>query len=252
MLEESYVWILEVSEIRDTILYHDETIESESKGKSRVYARIQSSLAYHMRVYESCTHELYPARSFTYLTSCSIAKWTREIHLHTWLYEWEIPRSHAYLDIFLEEVSEHRRDSEFEVSYIDILIYHDTLYLVKCIIMCRIDIFISKYASRDDSSYRSLGRAEDEILHARCLCREHVRFSLEPKCILHITCGMIFRDIYSIEVQIFGRHLHRLIYIESHTSECILDFLADSRNRVDTTVFIFIGDSRIFPFFGQF
>ena len=136
------------------------------------------------------------------------------------------------------------------MTHTDTRIYDDSLYLIECIIMRRIDVFISKYASRDDSSDRRSIVSHDEILHARCLGREDIACSFEPEGILHIASGVIFRDIHRIEVQILGRDFHRLVHIESHTTESIFDLLTDYRDRVEASLLTGEWESRIFPLSG--
>ena len=136
------------------------------------------------------------------------------------------------------------------MTHTDTRIYYNSLYLVECIIMRRIDVFISKYASRDDSSDGRGIISHDEILHARCLGREDIACSFEPEGILHIASGVIFRDIHRIEVQILSRDFHRLIHIESHTTKSIFDFLTDYRDRVETSLLTGEWESRIFPLSG--
>ena len=115
-------------------------------------------------------------------------------------------------------------------------IHYNTLNLIERIVMSRIDIFIAKNSSRDDGSDRCRLVPHDQILHTRCLSGENIARSLEPECILHISCWMRLRDIDGIEVEILSRHLHRVIDIESHPYKCILHLSLYERDRMETTM----------------
>jgi hypothetical protein len=87
--------MLEVSNVIYRIFNHHEPIKPESECKSRVYFWIDSSFYKNRRMYESSSHEFYPAASFadSAFFSITIAKRTREIYLNSWLYKWKITRS---------------------------------------------------------------------------------------------------------------------------------------------------------------
>ena len=247
--QETNIWILKISQIRNPVLYHDKSIEPKSKCKTTIDLRIKSSFAYHIWMYESCAHELNPTRSLTNLAPDSITKWTRKIYFYSWFYEGEISRSHTYPHFLIKYIWEHRGYGELQMSDADIFIYHNTFYLIESIVMRGIDIFIAKYSSWDDSTDRNLLWSEDEILHARCLSCEDMRFSFKPEGILHITSRMILRDIDSIEIQVLCRHLHRFIYIESHTPECVFYCSSYSSDWMKRSLILRKRKSRIFPFF---
>ena len=116
------------------------------------------------------------------------------------------------------------------------LVYNNSLYLIECIIMSSVDILIAKHSSRDDGSDWSRLVSHDQILHTGRLSGEDIARSLEPECILHIACWMRLRDIDRIEVEILSRHLHRVIYIESHPHKCILHFSLYERDRMETSL----------------
>ncbi len=252
LFQKSHIWIHKVSEIRNSVFYHYETIESKAKSKTWVYFGVKSSFSNHSRMYESSTHKFYPSCFFAYFTPMSITKRTREIDLYTWFYEWKVSGSHTNRHLLSKYIRKHRCNREFEVSHTDSCIDDDSLYLIKCVIVCCIHIFISKYSSRNDGSDRSTFISHDEILHAWCLRCENLTFSFEPECILHISCWMIFCDIYCIEVEIFGGDFHWFIDIETHSSKCIFDFLTDTSNRVDTSFFESKWYCDIFFFFFEF
>lgn len=237
LLQKSHIWTHEVSHIRNPISDHHEAIESKSKGKSRIYLWVESSLSYDIGVYQSRSHEFYPTRTFAYLASDSLTEWTREVHLDSWFDKRKIPRSHSYCHFFSEYIREHSSNREFEMTDTDSLVYDDSLYLIECIVMCRIDIFIAEHSSRDNCPNWSIFISHDEILHAWRLSCEHIASSLEPECILHISCWMCFRDIHCIEVEILCRHLHRVVYIEPHPYKCILHFSLYERDRMEASFF---------------
>ena len=232
LFQKSHIRIHEISEIRNSVFDHHKAIESKSKCKSRIHIWIESSLSENCRMYETCTHEFDPTRSFTYFASYSITEWTREIHFDSRLDEREIARAHADLHFFFEYIREHCLDREFQVSHTDSLIYDNSFYLVECIVMCRIDILISKYAPRNDRSDRWSIVSHDEILHARCLSCEDISCSFEPECILHISSRMGFWDIDCIKIEILCRNFHGLINIKSHTTKCVFDILTYKSDRM--------------------
>ena len=186
---------------------------------------------------ESCSHEFDPTRVFAYLASDSITKWTREVYLDSWLHKREVSRSHTDLHLFAEYIREHRSYREFQMTDTDSLVYDNSLYLIECVIMGSVNIFIAEYSSRDDGSDRCRFVSHDEILHTRCLSCEDIARSLEPECILHIACWMRLWDIDCVEVEILSSHLHRVIDIESHPYECILHFSLYECDRVETSFF---------------
>ena len=104
LLQESYIRIHKVTKIRYGIADHDETIESESEGKSTIYLWIESSFTDDIGVDESCTHEFYPARSFAYFAPLSITERTREVYLDSWFHEREVSRTHTDSHFFPEYV----------------------------------------------------------------------------------------------------------------------------------------------------
>jgi hypothetical protein len=114
---------------------------------------------------ESSPHEFDPARTLTDLASDSITKWTRKIYLDSWLHKREISRSHTDIYLFAKNIREHRLDRELEVRYADSSVYYNSFYLIKCVIMSSIDIFVSEYSSRDDGSDRCIFISHDQILH---------------------------------------------------------------------------------------
>ena len=236
LFQESHVRTHKISHIRYTISDHHETIESESECKTTIYLRIESSLTYDIGMDESCSHEFDPTRPFTDLASDSITKRTREIDLHSWFNKREVPRTHTDRHLFSEYIWEHGGDSEFQMTDTDSLVYDDPLYLIERIIMSSIDIFIAKYSSRDDSSDRCRLVPHYQILHTGRLSCEHITWSLQPECILHISCWMRLRDIHCIEVEILRRHLHRVIDIESHAYKCILHLPPDECDWMETSL----------------
>ena len=119
----------------------------------------------------------------------------------------------------------------------DIFIDDDALNLIEGIFVCCIDILIAKNPSRNDGANGEVFFSENEILHTRCLCSKDIPVSFEPKCILHISCRVIFWDIHGIEIEIFGCHLHCRRDIESHSNKCILYILSDLRNGVNASFF---------------
>ena len=126
---------------------------------------------------ESCSHEFDPTRVFAYLASDSITEWTREVYLDSWLNKREVSRSHTDLHLFAEDIREHRRDREFQMTDTDSLIYDNSLYLIECIIMGSIDILIAEHSPRDDCPDRCRLVSHDEILHTRCLSGENISLS---------------------------------------------------------------------------
>ena len=119
----------------------------------------------------------------------------------------------------------------------DSLIHDNSLYLIECVIMCCIDIFIAEHSPRDDGSDWCRFISHDQILHTRRLCREDIARSLQPERILHISCWMGLRYIDRIEVEILRRHLHRVIDVESHPYKCILDLALYERDRMESAMF---------------
>lgn len=237
LFQKSHIRTHKIPHIRDTISDHHETIESKSKCKTTIYLRVESSLAYHTRMYQACSHEFYPARSLAYLASYSITERTREIYLDSWLDKREVSRPHAYRDLFPEYIWEHRLDRELEMTDPDSLVYDNSLYLIECIVMSSIDILIAEYSTRDDCSDWCIFISHYEILHTRRLCCENISFAFEPKCILHISCWVCFWYVNSIEVEILSCHLHRVIDIKSHADKCILHFSLYESNWVEASFF---------------
>lgn len=242
---------MEISKVGYSVFNHDKSIESKTEGKSRIYLRIKSAFTYDIWMDQSRTHKFDPARVLTYFASSPIAKWTRKIYFYSRFDKREVSRTHTNIHLFSKYIREHRRDSKFQVPNTDIFIDDNTFHLIECIIMSCIDIFISKDSSRDDRSYRDILRSEYEVLHAGSLCCKDISLSLKPKSILHIASWMIFWDIYRIEIQILCRHLHRFIYIESHSYKGILDFSSYSGYWVDASIILDERNSSICPFFGQ-
>lgn len=134
------------------------------------------------------------------------------------------------------------------MSDTDIFIDNNALHLVERIVMRRIDIFISKYSPWDNRTDRRILISHDEILHTGRLCRENIPCSFEPESILHISGRVVFRYVHRIEVQILSRDFHRFMYIESHSSERIFDFLTYESDRVKRSFFSLKWSRRIFPF----
>lgn len=147
--EKTNIRILEISHIRNPIPDHHETIETSSEGESTIDLRIEPSFAEDVWVNQSSAHEFDPAGSFADTTSLLITERTRKVDLNTRLDEGEVARTHTDIDLFPEYIREHGFDGEFQVSDTDPLIDDDALDLVECILMGRIDIFITKYASDD-------------------------------------------------------------------------------------------------------
>ncbi len=244
LLQKCDIWILKVAHIRDAVFDHDETVESESEGESCVFIGVDSSFAKHIWMHESCTHELDPTRAFTYLTSRSTAEWTREIYLYSWLHEWEISWTHTDRDFSTEYIREHGSKRILQVRECDIAINNHSLYLIKCVLVGCIYILITEHSPRDDCLDGSSFGFHEDILHARCLGGEHISCSLKPECILHITGWMGFRDIERVEIPVLGCHFARLVTIESHTFETVLDLHEGSCNRMEMIEGILYNRSR--------
>jgi hypothetical protein len=186
-------------------------------------------------VNESCSHEFDPSRTLTYLASNSITEWARKIYFYSWLYKREVSWSHTDLHLFSEYIREHRGDRELQMTDTYPSIYHYALYLIKCIVMCCVDIFISEHSSRDNCPNWCIFMPHDQILHTRCLSCEYISLAFEPECILHISSRMRLWDIYCIKIEVFSRQLHRIIDVEPHTDKCILNRSRDEGDRMQTS-----------------
>ena len=153
--------------------------------------------------------------------------------------------------LFSEYIGKHSGNGILEMSDMDAFVYDNSLYLIKCIIMRCVDIFISEHSSWDNCPNWELFVAQNQILHTGSLGGEDSMVSLKPKCILHIACWVRFWDIYTIKVQIFCGDFHRFIHLKSHTDKGIFDFLLHLCDRVEASVMVFFRKSEVLPFISE-
>lgn len=69
LLQECDIRVLEIAHIRDSVLDHDKTIESEPEGESGVFIGIYPSFTKDIRVHETGPHEFDPSGFFTDLAT---------------------------------------------------------------------------------------------------------------------------------------------------------------------------------------
>lgn len=154
LLNKTYIRIHKVSSIRYTIEHHNETIQAESESETTIFFWIESPLTDDIWMHETRTHKFDPSSIFTDSTSNSRAESTREINLDSWLYEGKVSRTKTDFYLLSKYILEHRSYRILHFCHTNTCIDYDSLYLIECIFVRRIDIFISEYSSWDDRSNR--------------------------------------------------------------------------------------------------
>ena len=88
--EEPYVVLAEEAEVLHLVLEVCDTLDTHTECVARVYLAVDAAKLKHVGVNHTATKNLYPAGVLAEWASLAAADVAADVHLGTWLGEWEV------------------------------------------------------------------------------------------------------------------------------------------------------------------
>ena len=188
-----------------------------------------------MRVNHTATENLYPTGMFTEVTSLTTTDVTRDIHLCTWLSEWEIAWTQTNLGVSTKHLASKCKENLLQVGKADILVNIQTFYLMEETVCTCADGLVTIYTTRAKYTDRWLvGLHIVSLITRRMTAQENVlghivRVALlNEESILHIAGWMISGKVEHGENMLVIVNLWTMIEGKAHARENVDNLILDN------------------------
>ena len=105
LVEEAYIVLREHTQVGYTIFQVGDTLDAKTESVAGVHLAIDAASLEHIGVYHATAKNLNPACVLAETAALAAADVARDVHLGTWLGEWEVARTQTYLCVWTEQLT---------------------------------------------------------------------------------------------------------------------------------------------------
>src|SRR5437773_9103889 len=179
-------------------------------------------------MYHATTKDLQPARVLANRAAFATAYKTFHIHLCRWLREREVGCTKARSHILPKHAPSKVNQRTFQIGEGDVLANNESFHLIELNFRTCGDLLIAEaHPGQRDTNRRWVIRVHcRELAHCvdlprRCMRAKYDRVitalaSFDKECVLHVTCGMMGREVEQLKIDLIRFHFARGINLKSH------------------------------------
>ncbi len=155
------------------------------------------------------------------------------IELGARLGEREVAWTEADLALAAEHLAGETLQHAAQVSHGACLVDQDTLDLVEDGLMAGVYRFVAIDLAHDEGAHGRAHALHDAHLVRRGLGAQQNLSRRDPEGVLHVACGMVYRQVQRLEVVVIGLNLWPIVQLEAHRHHRAGDIAHHLRKRMD-------------------
>ena len=247
--QETNVVIIENTKVVNTVFQHGNAFHTQTEGKAPELSAVVARHFKNIGMHHAGAENFDPTGITAGTAAFAAANAAGNIHFGAGFGKREITGTEADLTVFAEELTHHFEQRPFQVGHGDIFVDDKPFHLVEHGRMGGVVVSAEYAAGANDfhGVFRHF-RRHRSYLHRRSMSTEQRIFGNIER-VLHITGGMILRQVQAFKVIIIIFHFGAFADFIAHTEKDLFDFFNHTADGMDMAGFDFGTGQRNIDFF---